>query len=92
MCYVAARIDWQLVLIAAAISPVLALASYSFRNWVREPWHRSKEVESRAMSVVQKALGAVLCVFPFAVPHITLASAPRLVGLGSHQDDLQAPL
>jgi ATP-binding cassette, subfamily B, bacterial len=63
--FIAARIDWRLVLVAPALSPFLALFVFLYRRKVRPRWHRAKELESSAMSVIQEALGALRVVKAF---------------------------
>jgi ATP-binding cassette subfamily B protein len=65
MCYITARINLQLVFIAIAISPALVLASYYLRVRVREPWRKSKQLDSSAIAVVHEALGALRVVKAF---------------------------
>jgi ATP-binding cassette subfamily B protein len=63
--YVTARIDWQLVLIAIGISVVLMWATYWYAGRLRESWHRAKEMDSSAMSLVQEVLGSLRVVKAF---------------------------
>ena len=63
--YVTARIDWQLVLIAIGVSLVLIWATYWYAGRLRESWHRAKEMESSAMSLVQEVLGSLRVVKAF---------------------------
>jgi len=65
MIYVVARIDWQLLVVVAAVAPFLLLSTYVYRQLVRKRWHRVKELESAAMSVLQEALGAIRVVKAF---------------------------
>jgi ATP-binding cassette, subfamily B, bacterial len=65
MIYVTARIDWQLALVALAVSPALFLLTMASRHRLRSRWHEVKELESSAMSVVQEVLGAVRAVKAF---------------------------
>ena len=64
MIYVTARIDWQLALVALAVSPALFLLTMASRHRLRSRWHEV-ELESSAMSVVQEVLGAVRAVKAF---------------------------
>lgn len=59
MAYITARIDWQLALVALAVSPVLLLLRRSSTRRLRGRWYEVKEHESSAMSVVQEALAAL---------------------------------
>jgi ATP-binding cassette, subfamily B, bacterial len=63
--YVTARIDWQLVLIAIGVSVVLMWATYWYAGRLRESWHRAKEMDSSAMSLVQEVLGSLRVVKAF---------------------------
>ena len=62
---VTARIDWQLVLIAIGVSLVLIWATYWYAGRLRESWHRAKEMDSSAMSLVQEVLGSLRVVKAF---------------------------
>src|SRR6266566_7525261 len=46
MIYVTARIDWQLALVALAVSPVLFLAAWAYRHRLRRRWGNAKRLES----------------------------------------------
>jgi len=63
--YVTARIDWQLVLIAIGVSLVLMWATYWYAGRLRQSWHRAKEMDSSAMSLVQEVLGSLRVVKAF---------------------------
>lgn len=65
MLYVTTQIDWQLSVVALAISPVLLLASWRYRRQLRTQSRQVKKLESGAMSVVQEALSAVRVVQAF---------------------------
>jgi ATP-binding cassette subfamily B protein len=65
MIYVAASIDWQLALVALAISPVLALIAHAYRGRLRRKWNQAYQLQSSAMSVVQEVLSAVRVVRAF---------------------------
>lgn len=65
MIYVTARIDWQLALIALAVSPVLFLLTRAFRQHLRSRWSELKQLEGSAMAVVQEALASVRVVKAF---------------------------
>ena len=65
MVYVTARIDWQLALVALAVSPVLFLLTRESRWRLRGGWSEVKKVESSAMSVVQETLAALRVVKAF---------------------------
>jgi ATP-binding cassette subfamily B protein len=65
MLYVTVRIDWQLALVALAISPALLLVSRSYRPRLRTQYRDVKKLESSATSVVQEVLGALRIVKAF---------------------------
>jgi ATP-binding cassette, subfamily B, bacterial len=65
MIYVTARIDWQLALIALAVSPVLFVLTRLYRTRLRKRWREVREMESSALSVVQEVLGALRVVKAF---------------------------
>src|SRR6266568_657653 len=65
MIYVTARIDWQLALVALAVSPVLFLLARAYRHRLRRGWGDAKKLESCAMSVVQEVLAAMRIVKAF---------------------------
>jgi len=65
MIYVTARIDWQLALIALAVSPILFLVSQVYRRRLRQRSREVKKLESSALSVVQEVLAAIRVVKAF---------------------------
>jgi len=65
MIYVTARIDWQLALVALAVSPVLFLVSQVYRRRLRRRSSEVKKLESSALSVVQEVLAALHVVKAF---------------------------
>lgn len=65
MIYVAARIDWQLALVALAIAPILWLISRAYGGRLRRQWNEAYNLQSSAMSVVQEVLSAVRVVRAF---------------------------
>jgi ATP-binding cassette subfamily B protein len=65
MIYISARINWQLALVALAISPVLYLVSHSWGPRLRSEWLEFYNQQSSAMSVVQEVLGALRVVKAF---------------------------
>jgi ATP-binding cassette, subfamily B, bacterial len=65
MIIVIVRLDWQLALVALAVSPVLFALSYMFGQPLRRRWKELKRLDSSAMSVVQEVLGAVRVVKAF---------------------------
>ncbi|HEV2117799.1 MAG TPA: ABC transporter ATP-binding protein [Terriglobales bacterium] len=65
MVYVCARIDFQLALVALAISPVLFALSLGCSRLVRRRSQEIKELDSTALSVVQEVLGSIRLVKAF---------------------------
>jgi len=65
MIYVTARIDWQLALVALAVSPVLLFLTNIFRKRLRSQWREVKKLEMSALSVVQEVLGALRVIKAF---------------------------
>jgi len=65
MIYVAAKLDWQLALVALAIAPILWLISRAYGGRLRQQWAEAYNLQSSAMSVVQEVLSAVRVVRAF---------------------------
>ncbi len=65
MIYVMIRIDWQLALVALAISPVLLLVSRIYRRRLRCQSQEVKKLESSALAVLQEVLSALRVVKAF---------------------------
>ncbi len=65
MLYVAIRIDWQLALVALAVSPGLYFVSQASRRLWRAQSREIKTMESSAMAVVQEVLSAMRVVKAF---------------------------
>jgi ATP-binding cassette, subfamily B, bacterial len=65
MFTVVGRIDWQLAIVALAVSPALFALARSLSRRLRSRWNEVKELDSSAMSVVQEALAAVRVVKAF---------------------------
>src|SRR5918994_4662822 len=65
MLYVTLRIDWQLALVALAVSPALLLVTRRYRPRLRSQSREVKKLESSAMSVVHEVLGALRVVKAF---------------------------
>ena len=63
--YVTIRLDWQLALVALAVSPFLVLLSRAYRGRMRSQYRHMKERESDALKVVQEVLSAVRVVKAF---------------------------
>ncbi len=66
MLYVSFRIDWQLALVALAISPILFGVARIYRRRLRRRSRQVKHLESQALGVVQEVLGALGIVKGFA--------------------------
>jgi ATP-binding cassette subfamily B protein len=65
MILVTARIDWQLALVAVAISPIVFALSRIYRPLLRDQSRHIKKVESSAWSVVQEVLSSLRVVQAF---------------------------
>src|SRR3989454_2522173 len=65
MIYVMTRFDWELALIALAISPGLVVTGRMFRRRLRRHSREAKKLESSTMSIVQEVLGALRVVKAF---------------------------
>jgi ATP-binding cassette, subfamily B, bacterial len=65
MIYVTAQLDWQLALIALAVSPVLFLVSRIYRPRLRSQARQLRKLESSTLSVVQEVLAAIRIVKAF---------------------------
>ncbi len=65
MVAVTARLDWQLALVALAVSPVLFILSRTYRRRMRGQARAVKKLESSALQVVQEVLGALRVVKAF---------------------------
>jgi ATP-binding cassette subfamily B protein len=65
MLYVTFRLDWQLALVALAVSPVLFILVRIYRLRLRRQSRQLKKFESATLSVVQEVLTAVRVVKAF---------------------------
>jgi len=65
MLYVVTVLDWQLALVAIAVSPLLFTASRVYRARLRTRSREVKRLESSAVGVVQEVLGALRVVKAF---------------------------
>jgi ATP-binding cassette subfamily B protein len=65
MIYIVAVLDWQLAVIAIAISPVLYVGARTFNPRIRNQWGQIWQLESSAFSVVQEALSSLRVVKAF---------------------------
>ena len=65
MIYVTASFDMQLALVALVFSPLLAIASGLYGPRLRASWHVAQQLDSKALSTIHEALGAVRVVKAF---------------------------
>lgn len=65
MFTITVRLDWQLALVALAVSPVLMVVSAVYRRRLREQSREVKKLESSALAVVQEVLGVLRVVKAF---------------------------
>ncbi|HKZ78300.1 MAG TPA: ABC transporter ATP-binding protein [Pyrinomonadaceae bacterium] len=65
MLYIIFRLDWQLALVALAVSPVLFTVARIYRRQLRHQSRQVKKLESAALSVVQEVLTALRVVKAF---------------------------
>jgi|ERR1051326_8098649 ATP-binding cassette subfamily B protein len=63
--YVTARIDWQLAIVAVAVSPFLFLFSRSYKKTMRPRYKEAKALESDALHVIQEVLTSLRVVKAF---------------------------
>src|SRR5437867_7846867 len=65
MIYVTTRINWQLAIVALAVSPAVFLVSRTYRRRLRRQAREVKKMESSALAVVHEVLGAARVVKAF---------------------------
>jgi len=65
MFYVSVRIDWQLAVVAIAITPILLLVIRTYRERLRTRWHEVKDLESSSLAVVHESLTSLRVVKAF---------------------------
>ncbi|MCU1339593.1 MAG: transporter related protein [Bryobacterales bacterium] len=65
MIWITWRMDAQLALVALAVSPVLFVVTYLFRERLRERWTEERQLDSSANSLVQEVLASVRIVKAF---------------------------
>jgi ATP-binding cassette, subfamily B, bacterial len=63
--YIILRLDWQLALVALAVSPVLYLISRAYRRYFLSRSREVKRLESSALSVIQEVLAGTRVVKAF---------------------------
>ena len=69
MILVTASIDFQLALVALAVSPIIAFLTHQVRKKLREQWHNVKKLESSALKIVKETLGSLRVVKAFGQEH-----------------------
>jgi ATP-binding cassette, subfamily B, bacterial len=65
MIYIIVLLDWQLAVVAVAISPVLYMGARTFNPRLRNQWGHIWQLESSAFSIVQEALSSLRVVKAF---------------------------
>jgi ATP-binding cassette, subfamily B, bacterial len=65
MAYVTFRIDWQLALVAVAVSPFLFLSASIYSRRLRHRWRSVRQLDSSALSVVEEVLSSLRVVQAF---------------------------
>jgi ATP-binding cassette subfamily B protein len=65
MIYIIAVLDWQLAVVAVAISPVLYVGARTFNPRLRNQWGQITHFDTSAFSVVQETLSALRVVKAF---------------------------
>ena len=65
MLYIIVQLDWQLGLVALAVSPVIVVISGIYRRPLREKARQLKRFEKASFSVIQEVLGALRVVKAF---------------------------
>ena len=65
MVYVIARIDFQLALVALVVGPVLFVVSRTFDRRTRHRYDFLRQLDARALAIVQEVLGALRVVKAF---------------------------
>jgi ATP-binding cassette subfamily B protein len=65
MVYITFRIDWQLALVAIAVSPFLLLSAWIYSQRLRHRWRDVYQLDSSALSVVEEVLSSLRVVQAF---------------------------
>jgi ATP-binding cassette subfamily B protein len=65
MVYITFLIDWQLALVALAVSPFLLLSAWIYSQRLRHRWRRVSQLDSSALSVVEEVLSSLRVVQAF---------------------------
>jgi ATP-binding cassette, subfamily B, bacterial len=82
MLYVSVRIDWQLAVVALAVSPPLLWAAHAYRPRLRSEARKARKLESSALGIVQEVLGALRVVKAFGQEAAEDARFERRAGEG----------
>jgi ATP-binding cassette subfamily B protein len=53
------KLDWKIALVAMGVSPVLFLLTGYYQGRMRDSWSSLKQLESKAMSIVQEVLTSI---------------------------------
>jgi ATP-binding cassette subfamily B protein len=69
MLYIILRLDWQLAVIALAVSPIFFTLAQLYRRSLRRKWKDLYKIKSAAMSVVQEVLANIRVVKAFGAEH-----------------------
>jgi ATP-binding cassette, subfamily B, bacterial len=69
MLYVIAKIEWELALVAIAVSPIIAFAARTYGRRLRARWRDAHQLESTGLSVIQESLAALRVVAAFGGEH-----------------------
>ncbi|MGB3533183.1 MAG: ABC transporter ATP-binding protein [Microcoleaceae cyanobacterium] len=65
MLIIILRLNWELALIALAVSPFFVTLAQTYRRSLRRKWKNLYKIRSAAMSVVQEVLGSIRVVKAF---------------------------
>jgi ATP-binding cassette subfamily B protein len=65
MLYIITKIDWELALVAIAVSPIIAFSARAYGRRLRVRWRDAHQLESKGLSVIQEALAALRVVAAF---------------------------
>lgn len=65
MVVITASLDWQLALVAVAVSPILYFLTQAVRERLRGQWRDVKNLETSALGVIQEVLGSLRVVKAF---------------------------
>lgn len=65
MVLITAGLDWQLAIVAVAVSPILYFLTQAVRERLRGQWRDVKNLETSALGVIQEVLGSLRVVKAF---------------------------